>query len=61
MSNNHHYNKHLKKFARQHRNDSTKAEIKIWVELQSKKQMLGYSFLRQGQLQITLQTSFVRI
>ncbi len=46
-SSNHHYNKRLKAFAREHRNNSTKAEIKLWVELLSKRQMLGFQFLRQ--------------
>jgi very-short-patch-repair endonuclease len=43
----HHYNKHLKGYAREHRNDSTQAEIRMWTELLRNKQMLGYSFLRQ--------------
>lgn len=41
------YNNKLKKFARQLRNNSTKAEIRIWTELLKAKKMLGYSFLRQ--------------
>jgi very-short-patch-repair endonuclease len=44
---NNYYNKNLKSFARKHRNESTKAEIKLWTELLSKKKMLGYPFLRQ--------------
>jgi len=44
---NHHYNKNLKPFARTHRNDSTKAEIRLWCEVLRNKQLLGYSFLRQ--------------
>ncbi|MGQ7854201.1 endonuclease domain-containing protein [Pedobacter sp. WC2501] len=44
---NNHYNSKLKTFARDHRNDSTKAEIRIWCELLRNKKMLGYSFLRQ--------------
>jgi len=44
---NNHYNSKLKTFARGHRNDSTKAEIRIWCELLRNKKMLGYSFLRQ--------------
>ena len=40
------YNKDLKEFARQLRNNSTKAEISLWAEvLRGKK--TGYSFLRQ--------------
>ncbi|ARS42727.1 hypothetical protein CA265_24920 [Sphingobacteriaceae bacterium GW460-11-11-14-LB5] len=45
MNNN--YNPKLKTFARAHRNDSTKAEIRMWCELLRNKKMLGYSFLRQ--------------
>lgn len=41
------YNKTLKKFAREHRNNSTKAEVRIWCELLRNKQMKGYGFLRQ--------------
>jgi very-short-patch-repair endonuclease len=41
------YNKRLKTFARRHRNDSTKAEIRIWCELLRNKQMMSFSFLRQ--------------
>lgn len=43
---NNYYNKNLKSFAKSLRNDSTKAEIRLWCELLSKNQ-LGYSFLRQ--------------
>ncbi|MGZ5243885.1 MAG: endonuclease domain-containing protein, partial [Bacteroidia bacterium] len=43
---NNHYNIKLKPLARNHRNDSTKAEIRLWCELLRAKQ-LGYSFLRQ--------------
>jgi very-short-patch-repair endonuclease len=45
--NNNHYNSKLKTFARGHRNDSTKAEIRMWCELLRNKKMLGYPFLRQ--------------
>ncbi len=45
--NYYHYNKNLRAYARKLRNDSTKAEIKIWSALLSAKQMMGYSFLRQ--------------
>ena|SRR3990167_9923776 len=44
---NNHYNKNLKPFARNLRNDSTKAEIRIWCELLRNKRMLGFQFLRQ--------------
>ncbi|RBQ04613.1 endonuclease domain-containing protein [Pedobacter miscanthi] len=44
---NNHYNRKLKTFARAHRNDGTKAEIRMWCELLRNKKMLGYSFLRQ--------------
>ena len=44
---NHHYNKRLKPFAREHRNVSTKAEVRLWCELLRDRQMLGYPFLRQ--------------
>lgn len=47
MYSNNHYNKSLKNFAQVHRNESTKAEIRLWVEVLSKKQMFGYQFLRQ--------------
>ncbi len=47
MYSNNHYNKSLKTFARTHRNESTQAEIRIWAEVLSKRQMLGYQFLRQ--------------
>lgn len=44
---NNHYNKKLKSFAREHRNNSTKAEVRLWCELLRNKQMMGYPFLRQ--------------
>lgn len=44
---NFNYNKKLKVFARKHRNESTRAEIKLWCDLLRNKQMLGFSFLRQ--------------
>ncbi|MDX5348595.1 MAG: endonuclease domain-containing protein [Hymenobacteraceae bacterium] len=43
---NNFYNKQLKPLAKANRKDSTKAEIRLWCELLSRKQ-LGYSFLRQ--------------
>jgi very-short-patch-repair endonuclease len=44
---NNHYNKKLKPLARNLRNQSTKAEIRLWTHLLRNKQMLGYPFLRQ--------------
>ncbi len=46
MTNNH-YNKKLKSYAREHRNSSTKAEIRLWKKLLRNKQLLNYPFLRQ--------------
>lgn len=43
----HDYNIHLKGFARKLRNNSTKAEIRIWSHLLRAKKMKGYPFLRQ--------------
>ncbi len=40
------YNPKLKEFARQLRNNSTKAEIILWTKLR-RKQMYGYDFHRQ--------------
>jgi very-short-patch-repair endonuclease len=47
MLSNNYYNKTLKEYAREHRNASTKAEVKLWCDLLRRKQMLGYQFLRQ--------------
>ena len=47
MTQYNHYNKKLKPLARNHRNNSTLAEIRLWSELLSNKQMLGFPFLRQ--------------
>lgn len=47
MENNFHYNRTLKPYAREHRNASTKAEIRLWCELLRSNQMGGYRFLRQ--------------
>lgn len=47
MSSNSHYNKHLRKFAKDNRNSMTKAEGCLWKYALSKKQMLGYQFRRQ--------------
>ncbi len=44
---NNNYNKDLKEYARQLRNNSTLPEIVIWNKLLKKKQLRGYSFLRQ--------------
>ena len=44
---NNHYNKTNKQFAKEHRNGSTKAEIRLWCEVLRNRQLLGYSFLRQ--------------
>lgn len=43
------YNPRLKELARQLRNDSTHAEIRLWLELKGKK-MMGYDFHRQKPL-----------
>lgn len=47
MYSNNHYNKSLKEFARVKRNSGTKAEVRLWAEVLSRRQMLGYQFLRQ--------------
>ena len=47
MENLHDYNKKLKAYAKEHRNNSTKAEIHIWTHLLRAKKMKGYPFLRQ--------------
>ncbi|MCP2043690.1 endonuclease domain-containing protein [Pontibacter sp. HSC-36F09] len=46
MPDNSHYNKKLKKFAKDLRTDSTKAEVRLWCEVLSKGKT-GYNFLRQ--------------
>ncbi len=43
------YNPKLKDLARKLRNDSTKSEIKLWMELKGK-QLYGYDFHRQKPL-----------
>ncbi len=45
--NNFHYNKKLKTFARQLRNNGTKSEACFWKYLLRNKQFHGYQFLRQ--------------
>ena len=47
QNNLHDYNIHLKEYARKLRKNSTKAEIKVWVNLLRAKKMKGYPFLRQ--------------
>jgi very-short-patch-repair endonuclease len=44
---NNYYNKNLKDFARKLRNNSTLPEVILWDKLLKKKQLKGYSFLRQ--------------
>ena len=41
------YNKDLKELARKLRNDSTKAEVRLWTEILRAEKMKGYTFLRQ--------------
>ncbi len=48
---NNHYNKNLKEFARKLRNNSTLAEVVLWDKVLRKKQLRGYSFLRQRPLE----------
>ena len=47
MTPNNNYNKHLKQFARNLRNQSTKAEIILWSRVLRNRSMMGYQFLRQ--------------
>ena len=42
-----HYNKHLKKYARQNRQSLTKSAAAMWKYCLSKKQMKGYYFRRE--------------
>ena len=42
-----HYNKTLKEYANDMRNNSTKAEVCLWKFVLSKKQLKGYTFHRQ--------------
>jgi len=44
---NNHYNKELKENARKLRNNSTLAEVILWDKILKRKQLRGYSFLRQ--------------
>jgi|SRR6185437_2859062 len=47
MEEYHHYGEHLKHLAKELRNHSTKAEVRLWTELLKAKQLMGYAFLRQ--------------
>jgi very-short-patch-repair endonuclease len=47
MERNYQYNNKLKTFARNHRNESTRAEIRIWCEILRNRKMMGLQFLRQ--------------
>jgi very-short-patch-repair endonuclease len=47
QKNNYHYNKQLKTFARELRNNGTKSEACFWKYLVSSRQFHGYQFLRQ--------------
>ena len=51
MPDNLSYNKDLKPLARNLRNNSTKAEIRLWCELLAGKKLKGYGFLRQRSIQ----------
>lgn len=42
-----HYNKKLKEFARNLRNNSTLPEVILWNKILKRKQLRGYPFLRQ--------------
>jgi very-short-patch-repair endonuclease len=44
---NNNYNKDLKQYARNLRNNSTLAEVILWNEILKRKQLRGYQFLRQ--------------
>jgi very-short-patch-repair endonuclease len=46
MEKHHHYNTHLKSYARKHRNDSTRAEIHLWSEV-LRANGTGFPFRRQ--------------
>jgi very-short-patch-repair endonuclease len=43
------YERYLKEYARKHRNNSTRSEILLWLQLKGK-QMRGYDFHRQKPL-----------
>jgi len=42
-----HYNKNLKEFAKNLRNNSTLPEVILWDKILKRKQLRGYAFLRQ--------------
>ncbi len=44
---NHHYNKHLSKYAHENRASLTKAEACLWKYALGRRQMLGWQFRRQ--------------
>jgi len=46
-SHNYGYNSNLKEYARELRNKSTQAEIRLWTELLRAQKMMDYQFLRQ--------------
>jgi very-short-patch-repair endonuclease len=46
MDKHHHFNPHLKDYARKHRNDSTRAEIHLWAEV-LRASGTGFPFRRQ--------------
>ena len=45
--NHHHYNKNLKLFARENRNNATKSEACLWKYVLKSSQMMNYPFRRQ--------------
>jgi very-short-patch-repair endonuclease len=47
MKSTSHYNKSLKPFARELRNNSTLGEVILWRDALSRRKMMGYQFLRQ--------------
>ncbi|MFZ6050940.1 endonuclease domain-containing protein [Halocola ammonii] len=47
MPSNENYNKHLRDFARENRDQMTKAEACLWKCALSRRKMLGYRFKRQ--------------
>ena len=47
MPSNFHYNKNLKQFARNLRNEATKGERIVWFEILQNQKMKGYRFIRQ--------------
>lgn len=51
MPSNNNYNPLLRRYAREHRKNFTKAEIKVWKKLLRARMMMGYQFLRQRPIQ----------